>query len=80
MAEAHLLRGEYEDRNRRLHDQLFPGGSMLGNILRQSGNYLYDAADGGLAMYTRLLKSLSLSLSLVHRLQRQPTIQLSAPA
>lgn len=39
MAEAQLLRGELEDRNRRLQDQLFTGGggSTLGNILRQSG-------------------------------------------
>lgn len=40
MAEAQLLRGEYEDRTRRLQDQLFSGGgsgSTLGNILRQSG-------------------------------------------
>lgn len=37
MAEAQLLRGELEDRNRRLQDQLFTGGSTLGSILRQSG-------------------------------------------
>jgi len=37
MAEAQLLRGELEDRNRRLHDQIFAGRSTLGNILRQTG-------------------------------------------
>ena len=38
MAEAHLLRGELEDRNRRLQNQIFPGSASLSSILRQTGN------------------------------------------
>ncbi|KAF6040586.1 HUWE1 [Bugula neritina] len=37
MAEAHLLRGELEDRSRRMHNQLFSGNISLGSMLRQSG-------------------------------------------